>query len=60
MRRQQGGFADAIVFIVGGGGIMEYGYLQEWAREQGKRVIYGSDELLSPAEFMGELDKLGV
>ena len=60
VRRQTGSFNDAVVFIVGGGGIMEYGYLQEWAgRQQGRRVVYGSDELLSPAEFMAELDKLG-
>ena len=59
-RRQTGPFNDAVVFIVGGGGIMEYGYLQEWAvRQQGRRAIYGMDELLSPVEFIFELDKLG-
>ena len=59
-RRQTGPFNDAVVFVVGGGGIMEYGYLQEWAaRQQGRRVIYGMDELLSPAEFTFELEKLG-
>jgi sec1 family domain-containing protein 1 len=60
VRRQQGAFGDGIVFIVGGGSVMEYGYLQEWATGQGKRIIYGSDELLSPAEFMAELEKLGA
>jgi hypothetical protein len=60
VRRQTGPFNDAIVFIVGGGGIMEYGYLQEWAaRQQGRRVIYGSDELVNPSEFIAELGKLG-
>jgi sec1 family domain-containing protein 1 len=59
-KRAQGAFGDAIVFLVGGGGVMEYGYLQEWAKAQGKRIVYGSDELLSPSEFVGELDKLGV
>lgn len=60
VRRQSGPFNDAIVFIVGGGGVMEYGYLQEWAgRQQGRRVVYGSDELVSPGEFMAELEKLG-
>jgi sec1 family domain-containing protein 1 len=60
VRRHTGPFNDAIVFIVGGGGIMEYGYLREWAnRQQGRHVVYGSDELLSPGEFMAELDKLG-
>jgi sec1 family domain-containing protein 1 len=61
VRRQTGAFNDSIVFVVGGGGVMEYGYLQEWAgRQQGRRVIYGSDELLSPEEFIGELEKLGT
>ena len=60
VRRQTGPFNDAIVFVVGGGGVMEYGYLQEWAaRQQGRRVIYGTDELLSPGEFIFELEKLG-
>ena len=58
VRRQAGPFNDAVVFVVGGGGIMEFGYLQEWAVQQGKRVIYGTDELLSPAEFIAELEKL--
>jgi len=60
VRRQTGPFNDAVVFVVGGGGVMEYGYLQEWAaRQQGKRVVYGSDELISPSEFVAELGKLG-
>jgi sec1 family domain-containing protein 1 len=60
IRRHTGPFNDAIVFVVGGGGIMEYGYLQEWAsRQQNRRVIYGSDEIISPAEFMKQLERLG-
>jgi hypothetical protein len=60
VRRQTGPFNDAVVFVVGGGGIMEYGYLQEWAkRQQGRRVVYGSDEIVSPREFLAELGKLG-
>jgi len=59
VRRQASPFNDAIVFVVGGGGIMEYGHLQECAaRQQGRRVIYGTDELLSPGEFISELEKL--
>jgi sec1 family domain-containing protein 1 len=59
VRRKTGPFNQAIVFVVGGGGIMEYGYLQEWAaRQQDRHVVYGSDELLSPAEFMAELGGL--
>jgi len=61
IRRHTGSFNDAIVFVVGGGGIMEYGYLQEWAsRQQNRRVVYGSDEIISPAEFMSQLERLGT
>jgi sec1 family domain-containing protein 1 len=60
VRRLTGPFNQAVVFVVGGGSIMEYGYLQEWAGKQPDRhVIYGSDELLSPAEFVAELRELG-
>jgi hypothetical protein len=60
VRRQTGAFNDAVVFVVGGGGVQEYGYLQEWAgRQQGRRVVYGSDDLLSPGEFVSQLGKLG-
>jgi sec1 family domain-containing protein 1 len=59
-RRQASLFNDAIVFVVGGGGIMEYEYLQEWLqRQQGRHIVYGSDELLSPAEFIAALKSLG-
>lgn len=60
VRRQTGAFNQAIVFVVGGGSVMDYGYLQELAsRQQNRRIIYGSDELLSPTEFMAELNRLG-
>jgi sec1 family domain-containing protein 1 len=60
VRRQATPFNDAVVFVVGGGGVQEYGYLQEWAgSQQGRRIIYGSDQLLSPNEFVAELEKLG-
>jgi hypothetical protein len=60
VKRQAGSFNQAIVFVVGGGSVMDYGYLQEWAgRQQNRRIIYGSDELLSPNEFVAELSRLG-
>jgi hypothetical protein len=63
MRRQ--GFAEAIVFTVGGGSMDEYGNLTEWAKRTGsvagaaanaaagkRRVVYGSTALLSATEFI--------
>ncbi|KAL2152587.1 hypothetical protein VTH82DRAFT_5771 [Thermothelomyces myriococcoides] len=63
-RRQ--GFSEAIVFMVGGGSMDEYGNLQEWAaRTAGgdrakRRVIYGASELVNAGHFIKEeLNKLG-
>ncbi|KAJ1310211.1 hypothetical protein OPQ81_006954 [Rhizoctonia solani] len=62
------GHAEAIVFVVGGGGYVEYTNLQEWASRQasntvgvpGKRVIYGSTEIENPEGFMKVLSLLGA
>ena len=64
-RRQ--GFSDAIVFMVGGGSINEYGNLQEWVNRTGgggdrakRRVVYGATELMNSEEFCREeLERLG-
>ncbi|KAK3359104.1 Sec1-like protein [Lasiosphaeria hispida] len=63
-RRQ--GFSEALVFMVGGGSMDEYGNLQEWANrpaagDRGKRrVVYGASELVNAGQFIrDELDRLG-
>ncbi|KAK4121428.1 Sec1-like protein [Parathielavia appendiculata] len=63
-RRQ--GFSEAMVFMVGGGSMDEYGNLQEWAAraaagDRGKRrVIYGASELVNAGVFIREeLNRLG-
>lgn len=63
-RRQ--GFSEALVFMVGGGSMDEYGNLQEWAnRSSGtdrakRRVVYGASELVNAGQFIAnELDRLG-
>lgn len=62
-RRQ--GYTDAIVFVVGGGSMDEYGNLQEWVARTGtdrakKRVIYGATEIMNATEFLkGPLESLG-
>jgi len=64
-RRQ--GFAEAVVFTVGGGNMEEYGNLQEWSRKVSqsgagakRKVVYGSTELINAESFVnGELKRLG-
>ena len=62
-RRQ--GFAEAVVFTVGGGNMEEYGNLQEWSRKVGgagvrRKVVYGSTELMNAESFVNdELKRLG-
>ena len=67
-RRQ--GFSEAMVFMVGGGSMDEYGNLQEWAsRTAGggvsgsgagasdkarRRVVYGATELVNASTFIGD------
>lgn len=59
-------YQESIVFVVGGGGYVEYGNLMEWAaRSQreggggGKRITYGSTEILNPTAFVKTLADLG-
>ncbi|KAG9076705.1 Vesicle trafficking between the ER and Golgi [Ceratobasidium sp. UAMH 11750] len=62
------GHAEAVVFVVGGGGYVEYTNLQEWAGRQAsntvnmpaKRVTYGSTEIVNPESFMKVLSVLGA
>lgn len=64
-RRQ--GFSEALVFMVGGGSMDEYGNLQEWAARTAaggdrvkRRVVYGASELINARQFISEeLDRLG-
>ena len=60
---KRGNFADAIVFVVGGGNYQEYHNLMEYASRSNlvkKTVMYGSTELISPAKFIQELEVLGA
>jgi hypothetical protein len=52
-------FRKAVTFVVGGGNYVEMQQLQEWAQEHQKQVIYGSTDLVSPAQFVEELCHLG-
>ncbi|GHJ83917.1 hypothetical protein NliqN6_0319 [Naganishia liquefaciens] len=66
-------FNESIVFVVGGGGYVEYGNLMEWAAGKrdregtsgagagglGRKVTYGSTEIMTPASFLQVLADLG-
>ncbi|ODN81055.1 hypothetical protein L202_03152 [Cryptococcus amylolentus CBS 6039] len=63
-------YGEAVVFVVGGGGYVEYGNLVEWAARtgqgqggqqtgQGKKVTYGATEIVSPKTFVNALGELG-
>ena len=58
--RARSQYSDAVVFVVGGGGYVEYGNLMEWAARSGggKRITYGSTEILNPAAFVKTLAEL--
>jgi len=64
-------FGESIVFVVGGGGYVEYTNLLEWAQQrggkdrdgaslgQGKKVTYGSTEIMTPTAFLKVMSDLG-
>ncbi|XAO24911.1 hypothetical protein I312_103720 [Cryptococcus bacillisporus CA1280] len=84
-------FSEGVVFVVGGGGYVEYGNLMDWANRSGgggggardggggggggaggsgagaqgvsgqggRRVTYGSTEILNPERFLKCLEELG-
>ncbi|KAI9102828.1 Sec1-like protein [Phlyctochytrium arcticum] len=55
-------FSEAIVFVVGGGNYLEYQNLVEFTQRaslQKRRITYGSTEIVSPQEFLKQLEVLG-
>lgn len=58
-RARRMAFNDAIIFIVGGAGYVEYGNLEEWANKSGKRVTYGGTDIVDPNSFVTQLQVLG-
>jgi hypothetical protein len=53
------GMNNIMVFCLGGGSIVEYVSLMQWAKQNGKQIIYGSTEILSPSSFLSQLSILG-
>ncbi|GAM25440.1 hypothetical protein SAMD00019534_086150 [Acytostelium subglobosum LB1] len=58
--RRTSPFKDAIVFVVGGGNYVEYQNLQDFAKKQNKKIIYGTTELLTSKEFIEQTKELSL
>eukprot|EP01133_Synstelium_polycarpum_P002558 gene2558-2932_t len=56
--RRTSPFKEAIVFVVGGGNYVEYQNLQDLAKKQNKKIIYGSTEILTSKEFLQQTKEL--
>jgi len=53
-------FNDVYVFVVGGGNYVEYQNLMSYMEQHpGKRVVYGSSEIMDSHTFLEQLTKLG-
>ena len=57
--RRSSPFDDCLLFVIGGGCYTEYQNVTAHARSLGRRVIYGTSELLSPVQFLDQLSILG-
>ncbi|KAF0686417.1 Aste57867_21788 [Aphanomyces stellatus] len=60
--RQRTPFREAIVFVIGGGSYNEYQNLQAYAKAQPaaqpRSILYGCTELLTPNEFLHQLNQV--
>jgi len=57
--RMRAPFRKAVAFVVGGGNYAEMQSVQEWAQAKGRHVVYGSTDMVTPAQFVDELTHLG-
>ena len=62
--RVNGGYKDAVVFVLGGGCYAEYQNVQDYAKRNAAAaaltsVVYGCTELCAPEQFLEQLSALG-
>jgi hypothetical protein len=63
--QQRIAYSEAVVFVVGGGGYVEYTELLELAAQPGsagsggRKITYGSTEIMAPSDFVAALASLG-
>lgn len=58
-RARRMAFNEAMVFVIGGAGYVEFGNLQEWASKACKRITYGGTDIVDPTTFLRQLEALG-
>ena len=51
-------YNEVIVYVVGGGCLGEFEYIDELLKKSGKNVMYGCDYLYRPTEFVEDLEQL--
>ena len=51
-------YNEVIVYVVGGGCLGEFEYIDELLKKSGKNVMYGCDYLYRPNEFVDDLEQL--
>lgn len=61
MKSRSGQLAmDVMVFVIGGGNYVEYQNLVDYAKNKGiQRMTYGCTEIVTPAQFVEQLQQLG-
>jgi len=52
-------YSECLVFIVGGGNYVEYENIVHYGKESGRRIIYGTTEMLSPEDFLKQVEVIG-
>lgn len=54
----KGQLKNVFVFVAGGGSFYEYECMQKLEEETKIQILYGSDNIFNPEEFLQELHKL--
>jgi hypothetical protein len=59
-QRKTAPFDESVLFVIGGGNYTEYHNVVAQATTQGRRVIYGCSELVTPDAFLAQLRALAA
>lgn len=51
-------YSNIIVFVCGGGSLVEFESLDSFVRKKNIKLIYGTDTMYSPNEFVNEVERL--
>jgi len=56
--RLRSSFANALVFVIGGGTFVESEALELFAKKTNRQIIYGATEIVAPEDFAAELNDI--